>query len=57
MVLKNITLSINSKEKVGICGRTGSGKSTLISAILRLMEPQTGSITIDGQNIMKLDLR
>lgn len=50
-VLKNLDLSIHAGEKVGICGRTGSGKSSLISAIFRMIELQSGSITIDGVDI------
>ena len=38
-VLKNITFSIFSKEKVGVVGRTGAGKSSLVSALFRMPEP------------------
>lgn len=50
-VLKNLTLSIDAGEKVGICGRTGSGKSSLIMAIFRMIELRAGTITIDGIDI------
>lgn len=50
-VLKNLTLSIQAGEKIGICGRTGSGKSSLISAIFRMIEIKEGSIIIDGVDI------
>lgn len=50
-VLKDLTLSIRAGEKVGICGRTGSGKSSLIMAIFRMLELKAGSITIDGVDI------
>ncbi|XP_031416224.1 ATP-binding cassette sub-family C member 4-like isoform X2 [Clupea harengus] len=47
LVLKNITATIRPNEKVGIVGRTGAGKSSLISALFRLAEPQ-GKISVDG---------
>ncbi|KAL9585492.1 MAG: hypothetical protein Q9212_001498, partial [Teloschistes hypoglaucus] len=50
-VLKTLTIHIEAGEKVGICGRTGSGKSSLIMAIFRMIELRSGSITIDGIDI------
>lgn len=50
-VLKSISLSIRGGEKIGICGRTGSGKSSLISCLLRLLDIDDGSITVDGIDI------
>nr|XP_005909297.1 PREDICTED: multidrug resistance-associated protein 4 isoform X2 [Bos mutus] len=46
LVLKHLTALIKSKEKVGIVGRTGAGKSSLIAALFRLSEPE-GKIWID----------
>ncbi|KAJ2849803.1 Canalicular multispecific organic anion transporter 2 [Coemansia brasiliensis] len=48
MVLNSVTFSTGRFEKIGIVGRTGAGKSTLTLALLRLIEPASGSITIDG---------
>lgn len=53
-VLKDLTLSIQAGEKVGICGRTGSGKSSLVMAIFRMLELHGGSITIDDVDISKV---
>jgi ABC-type multidrug transport system fused ATPase/permease subunit len=60
LVLRGVSFDVRAGEKVGICGRTGSGKSTLIVALWRLVEPCGGSITLDGvdvQNITLKDLR
>ncbi|KAI1279478.1 P-loop containing nucleoside triphosphate hydrolase protein [Xylaria sp. FL0933] len=55
--LKGLTFTINSGEKVGVVGRTGSGKSTLILSLFRFLEAQAGSIYIDGIDISSLKLR
>ncbi|KAI8897759.1 P-loop containing nucleoside triphosphate hydrolase protein [Globomyces pollinis-pini] len=55
-VIKDLTVNITAGEKVGIVGRTGSGKSTLMTALFRIMEPSKGSIFIDGQDISKLGI-
>jgi len=57
LILKNITLSIQGKEKIGVVGRTGSGKSTICLALFRLLEPSNGTIIIDGVDITKIGLR
>lgn len=56
LVLKNIDLTIQSKEKIGVVGRTGSGKSTMMLALFRIVEPAKGNIEIDGINIHKIGL-
>lgn len=56
LVLKGLTLSIHGGEKIGVVGRTGSGKSTLIQVLFRLVEPSGGKIIIDGIDISILGL-
>ncbi|XP_072179900.1 ATP-binding cassette sub-family C member 8-like [Diadema setosum] len=55
-VLNDITLSIPSRHKLGICGRTGSGKSSLTLALLRIIDTFKGRILIDGVNIASVPL-
>ncbi|KAH6563942.1 hypothetical protein BASA60_010511 [Batrachochytrium salamandrivorans] len=55
-VIKGINVSFLPGEKVGVVGRTGSGKSTLMAALFRIMEASGGSIEIDGIDIATLGL-
>ncbi|GJD02569.1 ABC transporter [Colletotrichum higginsianum] len=55
-VLCDVTLSIKPGEKVAICGRTGSGKSTLIALLLRLHDPSSGTIEIDDVDIASVPI-
>ena len=54
--LKNINLTINPEEKIGIVGRTGAGKSTLALSLFRLVDPVSGSITIDSIPISEIGI-
>ena len=56
-VLKKINLNIESGTKVGIVGRTGAGKTTLISSIYRTFDEYKGKIIIDGKEIRDVDLK
>ncbi len=50
-VLKSLNLNIKAGEKVGLVGRSGAGKSTIVNLLLRFYEVEAGSILIDGQNV------
>ena len=54
-VLKSLNFNISSMEKIGIAGRTGAGKSSLIAALMRLAETD-GEIIVDDMDIMKLNV-
>lgn len=55
-VLRGFSLQVGGSERIGIIGRTGAGKSSLIGALFRMQELSGGSITIDGEDISKLPL-
>ena len=55
-VLDNLNLSINGQSKTGIVGRTGSGKSSIIAALMRMPEAE-GTITIDGVKLNDLNVQ
>ncbi|KAJ5923278.1 hypothetical protein N7454_008523 [Penicillium verhagenii] len=57
LVLKDISFSVGSGQRIGIVGRTGAGKSSLTLALLRLIDPQRGSILIDGIDISTIKLQ
>lgn len=54
--LKNVSFKVGKGETLAILGRTGSGKSTILSLISRLYDVEHGKITIDGTNIKELNL-
>ncbi len=50
LILDGIDLEINAGERIGIIGRTGSGKSTLGLLLFRIVEPENGTVLVDGNN-------
>ena len=56
LVLKNLTMSIQAGQKIGIVGRTGAGKSTICLGLCRIVEADSGSILIDGIDISTVGL-
>ncbi|KAF0700286.1 Aste57867_9194 [Aphanomyces stellatus] len=56
LVLQDVSFTVAPGEKVGICGRTGSGKSSLMAALFRTVEAASGCIRIDDVDIATLDL-
>ena len=56
VVLKNLNFQIEGNEKVGVVGRTGSGKSTICLCLFRILEPLEGTIYIDDEDITKIGL-
>lgn len=56
-VLRNVSVKINPREKVGIVGRTGAGKSSLTLALFRALEADSGRIIVDGIDISTIGLQ
>ncbi|KAG8965978.1 hypothetical protein FRC03_012713 [Tulasnella sp. 419] len=54
--LKDLNITIQGGERIGICGRTGAGKSSATLALLRILEADEGCILIDGVDISKIGL-
>lgn len=55
-MLKNLSFTIEAGEKIGIVGRTGSGKSSMMLGLLRIIEASSGKIVIDGIDTSTLSL-
>jgi ATP-binding cassette subfamily C (CFTR/MRP) protein 1 len=52
-----LSLRLGRREKLGVVGRTGSGKSTTILSLLRLLQSHAGTIRVDNSDIYALDLQ
>lgn len=57
LVLSGLSMHIQAGERIGIVGRTGAGKSSIMSTLFRLVEISAGSITVDGLNISTIGLQ
>ena len=55
-VLQGVTFHVEPGERVGICGRTGSGKSTLFVALMRVVDLESGQILVDGTDLSTVSL-
>lgn len=55
-IISGLSVDVKEKEKVGICGRSGSGKSSLLMALFRISDVKNGRILIDGVNIHEIPL-
>lgn len=56
LVLQGLSIHVRGGERIGVVGRTGAGKSSIMSTLFRLVELSSGSITIDGLDISKIGL-
>ena len=56
LVLRGVSFDVAPGQKVAVCGRTGSGKSSLFAALARLYPLSSGSVTVDGQDLDGLSL-
>jgi len=56
LVLRGLNVTFTGGHKIGIVGRTGSGKSTIMLCLLRILEADDGKIMLDGRDISQLSL-
>ncbi|XBW35547.1 hypothetical protein QEN19_001122 [Hanseniaspora menglaensis] len=56
LILKNLSFEVQAGEKIGICGKTGCGKSSTVASLFRITEIEAGKIVIDGVDISTLGL-
>ena len=57
LVLDSLNFTINPKEKIGVIGKSGAGKSSLIKILWNNLKPNTGKIMVDGKDIQECDLK
>ena len=57
VVLDGVSLKVDEAENMVVFGRSGTGKSVLLKCMIRLMEPDAGSVFIQNKNVLKLDVR
>lgn len=55
VIVRDMCLSIPSGSVTSICGRSGSGKTTIATLLMRLYDPQQGSVLMDGRNLRELN--
>ena len=56
LVLRGLNVTFTGGHKIGVVGRTGSGKSTIMMCLLRILEAADGKIILDGRDISQLSL-
>ncbi|KAF4673598.1 ATP-binding cassette sub- C member 8 [Perkinsus chesapeaki] len=56
-VLRNVSFAVKGGQKVGVVGRTGAGKTSLLLTLFRIIEVESGRITVDGIDIAKIGLK
>ena len=54
--LRGVSFAVDGGERLGVCGRTGAGKSSLVAALFRLVEPAGGRVLVDGVDVAALRL-